>query len=1059
MTLFVNHLVSCGVFLAIVWSVCRFPWLQRRPAIRHALWLIALLRLVTPPLAQIPIAYQGDYFARVLSRSQETTQPIYETTTSEDEYSLPTSEQLAKAPTSSLQKIQQTEASKRDGIESTTPGLPSRSVDSPIRQVSLSGVTGDQWLCFLGVISLFGTAMICVSAISKYWRIEQLIRKSHKSSARASALLHRVSERFNLKRPPVLLVVDASITPTLWVSSDRNATILLSQRLLEKLGDTELEQILAHEIAHWYRCDHWAQLIANCVVALVWWNPMAWLARRELMASAEICCDALAIDRLGDRKIYATTLLKVVDFLDTFEPHSIAIGTPFGESTSIRERFRSICGGSVRSQLSWTGRCVVACLTASLVVLPVQSQEKKTGPIENGANIDPSLAKDVVMVLGEDRGRVTGLALHLAIDPTRKLVYLTESNGEVSAFDTESLKKKYRMQLHDERALDIALADDGKKLISIATDGKARLWDISTQPPKKLDELSLAKESSWLNMATSQLGDRVVFRSPTEFVIADIVADRIVVKSRLGSGDFAKKEIPFQFAVSSDGRYLAMCESLGTSTIVGEEGKHSYRDVSLKIFDINASDLNVIAEAESKDVETLMFSPDGKRLLGVDPHFIQDRKLQVWLFEDEELILEAHDQPAPNAFIGGIYFSESGSLKGLINESKVEVFSTAKTAAKTSVSGATEANTRGTIDAGERVLSMAFSGEDVIIFAGNLLQRWDWKEGHYQERKKPVGHHANVETLKFDPDKLYSSSSDASYEWDLTGTSGEYSPRKLPIEKGEMIARWIGNDEFVTRSQENGEERWVGRVRAADGLWKIKYTILPFGDSANDSVWCIAKHPTEQVIATGHWGKKIRLWDVDSSEPHLLTEWVAHEGHVCELAFSPDGTLLASVGWDHHTKLWETPSEIFNEGMKPTGKIIGSHGDVVRSVEWSSDGAHLASGGEDGKILVWDLDGSELSEPRALFNPSELNPAKNVASPPTVGCIEFSKNGERLLSGDGMGRVKIWDLTTGKTMRSWQLPGWVWSVSFSPDETKVATGNNDGTIYILRTSQEANPSK
>jgi WD40 repeat protein len=156
---------------------------------------------------------------------------------------------------------------------------------------------------------------------------------------------------------------------------------------------------------------------------------------------------------------------------------------------------------------------------------------------------------------------------------------------------------------------------------------------------------------------------------------------------------------------------------------------------------------------------------------------------------------------------------------------------------------------------------------------------------------------------------------------------------------------------------------------------------------------------------------------------------IGHDGPVNSVAWSPDGRCLATGSDDGTVMLWDSASG----GMLHP---LEEHSNSVLTVAWSPDGQRLASGSSDKTVKIWDAASGRVIH--SLEGHGSL-----------VYSVAWSPEGQRLASGSSDKTVKIWDAASGRAIHSLEEHGdLVLTVAWSPDGQRLASGSNDNTVKI-----------
>ena len=336
----------------------------RRPALIHSLWLVVMLKLVTPPFVSlsvpIPIAMKGN------GLSVAETPGSTKSTNNQDHFG----EFPLADPTSEVGLAVPDEAP----LDLVVSAGESHRVGPPHQQYrSLAWVTlvAAKWEYLVMAVVLTGAIAWWTLAAVRIVRFQRLLRDVRPMPGDWQARTDELAERLGLAGCPTVCLVPGRVPPMLWAIGGR-PRLLLPTELWSAMSPDERTSLLLHELAHLKRRDHWVRWLELIVAGLYWWHPAAWWIRRGLREAEEQCCDAWVVWAMPrGAKTYATALLAALEFVSGARtaPAAASATSGNGHISCLKRRLRMIIRAKTPKGLSWAGRLAVLGLAAVLLPL------------------------------------------------------------------------------------------------------------------------------------------------------------------------------------------------------------------------------------------------------------------------------------------------------------------------------------------------------------------------------------------------------------------------------------------------------------------------------------------------------------------------------------------------------------------------------------------------------------------------------------------------------------------------------------------------------------------
>ena len=198
------------------------------------------------------------------------------------------------------------------------------------------------------------------------------------------------------------------------------------------------------------------------------------------------------------------------------------------------------------------------------------------------------------------------------------------------------------------------------------------------------------------------------------------------------------------------------------------------------------------------------------------------------------------------------------------------------------------------------------------------------------------------------------------------------------------------------------------------------------------SITDVAFSPQGRYLASVGLDRTAKVWDVEAGTQLLDIDIFLN--YVLTVDWSPDGGQFATAGYDGRAIVWDRATG------QEVARFEGHQRGAVLSLDYSPDGTHIVTSGRDGSVRAWDAEmGIQLYElPERAEPVSRLSPPRRP-----VEHVSYSPRGDRFLtisSSQSFNVVEVWD-HAAQDETGIALDSQVHSAAWSPDGRRIATAH------------------
>lgn len=307
--------------------------------------------------------------------------------------------------------------------------------------------------------------------------------------------------------------------------------------------------------------------------------------------------------------------------------------------------------------------------------------------------------------------------------------------------------------------------------------------------------------------------------------------------------------------------------------------------------------------------------------------------------------------------------------------------------------------------------------------------------------------------------------------------------------KNQQIVRELAHDGLYVHSADWSPDQKLIATGGSDESGRIHIWEAATGKMLSrfsgheDAVVSVKFSPTGEWMVSCSYDETARLWDVrNPSQPVEVQVLKGHSWWVWDAAFSPTfnpanpqgDNRLVTVSQDGKAIVWNLGQEpqrtpITNVAFQPYGtrepvasfemvreSIFTGHDGPIYAVAFSPNGEEVATGSYDKRILMWNpAEVPAFNLDHVLLGKDEsLKFREFLGHTAPVQTVEFSDDGQLLITGGRDNSVKIWSTTDARPVKTLRgHSNGVRSVDIAPDGRRVVSGGQDDRVILWNIDQ------